>query len=78
MAMLDLMLRFRDAVSIRIGIFHLNHLTRGLDSDNDALFVKEKADGYVYLFMKTHLILRQTESRAYLLKNRQETSVQND
>lgn len=46
MAMLDLMLRFRDAVSIRIGIFHLNHLTRGLDSDNDAIFVKEKADGY--------------------------------
>ena len=43
MAMLDLILRHNETVPIKIGIFHLNHLMRGVDSDNDASLVRDKA-----------------------------------
>jgi len=46
MAMLDLMLRYKENVSLKLGIFHLNHLTRGIDSDNDAALVRVKAAEY--------------------------------
>jgi len=46
MAMLELMLRYRETVTVNLGIFHLNHLTRGIDSDDDAAFVRGKAGEY--------------------------------
>lgn len=46
MAMLDLMLRYKEIVHFELGIFHLNHLTRGIDSDNDEALVKKKSAEY--------------------------------
>lgn len=46
MAMLDMLVRYRDMINFEIGIFHLNHLTRGKESDDDEILVKERAAGY--------------------------------
>lgn len=43
MFMLDLMLCIREEFNLELGIFHLNHLMRGEQSDLDELFVKETA-----------------------------------
>jgi tRNA(Ile)-lysidine synthase len=39
MALLDIMLRMKDVMSLRLGIFHLNHGMRGKESDKDEKFV---------------------------------------
>ena len=41
MAMLHFFLALRDEYSLKIGVFHLNHLMRGDESDRDEIFVKE-------------------------------------
>jgi len=46
MAMLSLMLRYSETAGFKIGIFHLNHHTRGIESDDDMTFVKIKAAEY--------------------------------
>ncbi len=43
MAMLDLMQEYRKSVHFDMGVFHLNHLTRGIESDSDADFVRDKS-----------------------------------
>jgi tRNA(Ile)-lysidine synthase len=43
MFMLHLLKRLQDELSFEIGIFHLNHLTRGEETDKDETFVKEKS-----------------------------------
>ncbi len=43
MAMLQMMQKLKDDVSFETGVFHLNHLTRGAESDADALFVEKTA-----------------------------------
>jgi len=44
MFMLDLMKKFQNDLSFEIGVFHLNHLTRGEETDKDEIFVREKSD----------------------------------
>lgn len=44
MALLDLMLRYRKHIDFELGIFHLNHLTRGIESDKDEALVRDKAE----------------------------------
>ncbi|HPD78502.1 MAG TPA: tRNA lysidine(34) synthetase TilS, partial [Spirochaetota bacterium] len=43
MAMLDLMMRYRQIINFDIAIFHLNHMMRGQDAFLDEDFVCEKA-----------------------------------
>lgn len=42
-AMLELILNYRKSADFDLGIFHLNHLTRGVESDADAEFVRAKS-----------------------------------
>ncbi len=46
MLMLDLIIRYRDNKNIYPGIFHLNHLMRGEESDMDEMLVKNKSLRY--------------------------------
>jgi len=43
MALLHLMGNLREEYSLDLGIFHLNHKTRGADSDEDEKFLRERA-----------------------------------
>jgi len=43
MALLHLMGTLREEYSLDLGIFHLNHKTRGADSDEDEIFLRERA-----------------------------------
>ncbi len=43
MAMLHMTQRLKDEISFETGLFHLNHMTRGAESDDDALFVGQAA-----------------------------------
>lgn len=43
MALLDIFLRLKIDLSIDIGIFHLNHMMRGRESDDDEIFVTDVA-----------------------------------
>ena len=45
-AMLNILRKYSDEKNFKIGIFHLNHLLRGKDSDRDAEFISEIADSY--------------------------------
>lgn len=45
MAMLYMMQQLKDSIDFTTGVFHLNHLTRGAESDADALFVEKAAHG---------------------------------
>jgi tRNA(Ile)-lysidine synthase len=44
MFMLHLIVKLQCELKFNIGIFHLNHLTRGEESDKDELFVRAKAE----------------------------------
>lgn len=44
MALLDLMLRHGKAMELEFGIFHLNHLTRGRETDMDEALVRDKSE----------------------------------
>ena len=46
MFMLHLLKKLQEELSFEIGIFHLNHLTRGEESDKDERFVIEKSASY--------------------------------
>jgi tRNA(Ile)-lysidine synthase len=46
MFMLDLIMKLKDESGFETGIFHLNHLTRGNDSDQDEQLIIEKAAHY--------------------------------
>lgn len=43
MAMLHMMQQLKDEINFETGLFHLNHMTRGAESDADALFVEKTA-----------------------------------
>jgi len=43
MFMLHLLKRLQDDIKFEIGVFHLNHLTRGDETDKDESFVREKS-----------------------------------
>jgi len=43
MAMLHMMQQLKDVINFETGIFHLNHMTRGAESDADVLFVEKRA-----------------------------------
>nr|MBP7603922.1 tRNA(Ile)-lysidine synthetase [Spirochaetota bacterium] len=42
-ALLDIMSQLADSLELTLGIFHMNHLSRGKDSDDDERFVMELA-----------------------------------
>ena len=42
-ALLDIMSQLADSLELTLGIFHMNHLSRGKDSDDDERFVTELA-----------------------------------
>ncbi len=46
MAMLDILFRLSPEFGISLGIYHLNHLTRGAESDADEEFVRAAAERY--------------------------------
>lgn len=46
MFMLHLVRKLQAEIGFTIGVFHLNHLTRGDDSDNDELFLKAICEKY--------------------------------
>jgi len=46
MFMLHLIMKLKDEMDFTAGIFHLNHLTRGSDSDLDEVMVADKAGQY--------------------------------
>jgi len=43
-ALLDIMSQLAESLELTLGIFHLNHLSRGKESDDDEYFVKELAE----------------------------------
>ncbi|HNX58944.1 MAG TPA: tRNA lysidine(34) synthetase TilS, partial [Spirochaetota bacterium] len=49
-AMFHLMREISDEMNLTIGVFHLNHGTRGEDSEADAIFVRDLCAGYGYMF----------------------------
>ncbi len=54
MALLDIMERLKENLGIVVGIFHLNHLTRGSESDEDEQFVSALAEKKGMEYHKAH------------------------
>lgn len=44
MFMLHMIIKLQNELPLTLGIFHLNHLTRGEDSDSDEIFVRNKSE----------------------------------
>ncbi len=50
MALLNIMLELRESLPLTLGVFHLNHGTRGRESDLDEEFVRAEAERYAVPF----------------------------
>ncbi|PKL19503.1 MAG: tRNA lysidine(34) synthetase TilS [Spirochaetae bacterium HGW-Spirochaetae-5] len=46
MFMLHLMKKLQQEITFSTGIFHLNHLTRGIETDKDEFFIKNKSEEF--------------------------------
>lgn len=46
MAMLDILVKIRERLGVRLAVFHLNHIMRGEDSDKDEELVRKTAEEY--------------------------------
>ena len=57
MLMLNLFLKIKDEFQLKLSIFHLNHLTRGVESDKDATFLSELAEKLSIPFYSPCLLL---------------------
>ncbi len=63
MALLHLMVNLRGEYSLDLGIFHLNHKTRGTDSDEDEKFLRERAEVlHIPLYCRQYDFLSQQPS----------------